>query len=212
MHLQTVSQNTLLSSYNGGAGVGQGTFTITDTDGNASIITVNSSMQTIGDVINAINRGTAGVHAAINSTGDGIVLTDTANGSGHDLSVTEGDSTTAQDLNLLAAEAPVNKVQTINGSTTQTITLKSTDTLTDLENDINNLDAGLSASIITDGSSNPYRLSLTATQSGQAGNMVVDASQIGSMSLEEMTQGQDALLALGDPAPPAPAPPTPRSW
>ena len=56
-------------------------------------------MQTIGDVIDAINRSTSGVHAAINSTGDGIVLTDTANGSGT-LSVTEGNSTTAHDLGL----------------------------------------------------------------------------------------------------------------
>ena len=45
-------------------------------------------------MINAINRNTTGVHAAINSTGDGIVLTDTAHGTGT-LSVTEGDSTTA---------------------------------------------------------------------------------------------------------------------
>ena len=95
-------------------------------------------MQTIGDVINAINRNTSGVHAAINSTGDGIVLTDTANGSGT-LSVTEGDSTTAQDLHLLGAETTVNGAQTINGSTTRTITLKPGDTLTDLQNDINNL-------------------------------------------------------------------------
>ena len=75
--------------------------------------------------------------------------------------------------------------------------MKAGDTLTTLQNDINNLGAGLSAGIITDSSSNPYRLSLTATQSGQAGNMIVDASQISGMSLEEMAQGQNALLALG---------------
>jgi flagellar hook-associated protein 2 len=199
MHLQSVSQNTLLSSYNGGAGVAQGSFQITDSAGAVSTIDVDSSMQTIGDVINAINRNTAGVFAAINSTGDGIVLTDTANGSGT-LNVTEGNSTTAHDLNLLGTEttATVGGPQTINGSTTQTITLQATDTLTDLQNDINNLGAGLSAAIISDGSSNPYRLSLTATQSGQAGNMIVDASQISGMSLQEMTQGQDARLALGN--------------
>ena len=196
LHLQSVSQNTLLSSYNGGAGVATGTFQITETNGAVEKIDVTSQMQTIGDVINAINRGTSKVHAAINSTGDGIVLTDTANGSGV-LSVSEGDSTTAADLDLLGTATTVNDVQTINGTTTHTITLSSTDTLTDLEGDINKLGAGLSANIITDGSSDPYRLSLTATQSGQAGNMIVDTSQIPGMSLEEMTQGQDAVLALG---------------
>ena len=196
MHLRTVSRNTLLSSYNGGAGVAQGSFQITDSSGNVSTIQVTSSMQTIGDVIDAINRGTSGVHAAINSTGDGIVLTDTANGSGT-LSVTEGNSTTAHDLGLLATETTVDGTQTINGSTTRTITLKSTDTLTDLQNDINNLGGGLSAEIINDGSSSPYRLLLTATQSGQAGNMIVDSSQISGMSVQEMAQGQNALLELG---------------
>jgi flagellar hook-associated protein 2 len=197
LHLRTVSQNTLLSSYNGGAGVAAGSFQITDSAGSVSTIQVTSSDHTIGDVINAINRGTSGVHAAINSTGDGIVLTDTANGSGT-LTVTEGDSTTAADLNLLTPEAAVDGVQTINGSTTRTITLQAGDTLTDLENDINNLNAGLSASIVSDGSSNPYRLSLTATQSGQAGNLVVDGSGIAGLSLQELAQGQNALLALGN--------------
>ena len=168
-------------------------------------------MQTIGDVIDAINRNTSGVHAAINATGDGIVLHDTANGSGT-LSVAEGSSTTAHDLNLLAAATTVDGTQTINGSTTRTITLKSSDTLTDLQNDINNLGGGLSAGILTDGSSNPYRLSLTATQSGQAGNMIVDTSQIGGMSLQEMTHGQDALLALGNASASNSSAPTPRSW
>ena len=197
LHLRTVSQNTLLSSYNGGTGVAEGSFQITDSAGNISTIQVTSSMQTIGDVINAINRGTSGVHASINSTGDGIVLTDTAGGAGT-LSVKEGNSTTAADLHLLAAESTVGGTQTVNGSTTRTITLKAADTLTDLQNDINNLSGGLSAGIITDSSSNPYRLSLTATQSGQAGNMIVDSSQIAGMSLQEMSQGQDAVLALGD--------------
>ena len=73
LHLRTVSRNTLLSSYNGGAGVAAGTFQITDASG-ISVIHVTSSMQTIGDVIDAINRNTVGVHAAINATGDGIVL------------------------------------------------------------------------------------------------------------------------------------------
>ena len=196
MHLQTVSQNTLLSSYNGGTGVALGTFRITDSAGHTSTIQVSSSMQTIGDVINAINRNTTGVHAAINSTGDGIVLTDTAGGAGT-LSVAEGASTTAQDLNLLGAETDADGPQTIDGSTTQTITLKSTDTLTDLQNDINNLGAGLSAGILTAGSSNSYRLALTATQSGQAGNMIVDASQIGGMSLQDHGAGPGRAAGAG---------------
>ena len=153
-------------------------------------------MQTIGDVIDAINNNTMGIQAAINSAGDGIVLQDKAGGTGT-LGVSEGSSTTARDLHLLGQETSVGGVQTIDGTTTQTIALGSTDTLTDLANDINNRSAGLSAQIINDGSSTPYHLSLTATRSGAAGNMIVDASQFGALSLERMTRGQNALLALG---------------
>ena len=75
--------------------------------------------------------------------------------------------------------------------------MKAGDSLTDLQNDINNLGGGLSAEIVAGESSGSYRLALTATQSGQAGNMIVDGSQIAGMSLREMTHGQDAILALG---------------
>ena len=85
----------------------------------------------------------------------------------------------------------------INGSTTHTITLAAGDSLNDLVNDINAANNGLSASILNDGSSSPYRLSLTGTQSGAAAGMVVDASQISGMSLQQLAAAQNALLAVG---------------
>jgi flagellar hook-associated protein 2 len=196
LHLRTVSRNTLLSSLNGGAGIATGSFTITDSSGNKTTINVTSNMQTVGDVIDAINRNSTGVHADVNATGDGILLTDTANAGGT-LSVAEGNSTTAHDLNLLSTATNVNGTQTINGSTTRTITLAAGDTLTDLQNKINALGDGLSASILTDGSSTPYRLTLTGTQTGTAGQMVVDTSQIAGMSLGQLSAAQNALLAVG---------------
>ena len=64
--------------------------------------------------------------------------------------------------------------------------------------DINNAGVGMTASILNDGSSSPYRLMLTSNQSGEAGALTVDTSQLGSpMSLAETVQPQDALLALG---------------
>ena len=47
LHLQTVSQSTLLSSYNGGAGVEQGTFQLIDTNGQSATINVNSQINTV---------------------------------------------------------------------------------------------------------------------------------------------------------------------
>jgi flagellar hook-associated protein 2 len=198
MHLRVISMNTELSSLNGGAGVADGTVKFTDSTGKTATLTVDSSMQTVGDVVNAINRlgVTAGLNitASLNSTGDGILLTDTGGGSGT-MSVAEGDSTTAADLNLLQTASGA----TINGTMTHTIPLTSSDSLDDLVTAINNLNAGVTAAVVNDGSSNPYRLTLTSSQSGTAGALVVDTSGMGtSLPLTESVQPQNALLALGN--------------
>ncbi len=139
LHLRTVSMNTALSSLNGGGGVADGTVTFTDSTGNTATLTVDSSMQTVGNVVNAINRlglGGLEITASLNRTGDGILLTDTAGGSGT-MSVAEGDSTTAADLNLLQTTDGT----TIDGSMTRQISLTSSDTLEDLVTAINSLTA-----------------------------------------------------------------------
>ena len=57
--------------------------------------------------------------------------------------------------------------------------LSSSDTLQTLVTAINKLNAGVTASIVNDGSSNPYRLFLTSNQSGTAGALIVDTSGMG---------------------------------
>ena len=177
LHLQTVSMNTALSSLNGGAGVAQGTFQLTNTLGVSATVTVDSTMQTVGDVVNAVNRLNMGVQASIDSTGDGILLTDTNNGS-DSLTVAEGNSTTAADLHLIQTAPSGQTARTIDGSTTQKVKLVAGDTLSDLETKINSADVGATASILNDGSSNPYRLMLTSNQLGEAGALTVDTSQL----------------------------------
>jgi len=195
LHLRAISRNTLLGSLNGGAGVATGNFTVTDSAGNATQINLTSSQQTVGDAIDAINRNTSGIHADINANGDGILLQDTAHGSGT-LSIAEGNSTTAHDLNLLVTANTVSGSQVIDGTTTKTIALAATDTLTALQDKLNALGGGLSAGILTDGSSAPYRLSLAGSQTGSAGRIVIDSSQIAGLSLQQLSAGHDALLAL----------------
>lgn len=199
MHLRVVSHSTQLAGLNGGAGVAHGKFTITDSSGRRATVDLsNQTIQNVGDVIDTINRSASGVYAELNATGDGISIRDTAHGTGT-LSITEGSSTTAHDLHLLSAAKTVSGSQVIDGSTTQTIQISSTDTLTTLQSKINSLGGGLTAGILNDGSSNPYRLSLTGTRAGKIGNMLVDASNM-TISLQETVQGQDALLSLGNAA------------
>ncbi len=116
---QTLSEATLLSSLNGGAGITASDITITDTNGVSAAIDLNaagSEAKTIGDVLDAINAATVGVTASINTTGDGIIITDTALGT-QTLGVKDVNGTLAADLNLTRASETVD----ISGQDTQVI-------------------------------------------------------------------------------------------
>lgn len=199
LHLQVINTDTKLSALNGNSGVAGGSFTIYDSDGNATKVTVNSSITTIGDLVRVINQGLADVSAEINETGDGISLTDLAGGSGT-LRVVEGVSTTAADLHLLGGATTKmvqgEEVQVIDGSTTMTVTLDADDTLTDLVSKVNALDAGVTAGYYSDGSAKPYRLLLTSNATGAAARMVLDTSGV-DFALQRTSAAEDAVLSLG---------------
>jgi flagellar hook-associated protein 2 len=198
MNLKVVSYNTELSSLNGGTGVAQGTFTITDSNGNTGTVNLaQSGINTVGDAIRAINRLGIKVQASLNSSGDGIVIEDTANNPSGKLSVQEGNSTTAADLHFLGGTQTVDGTQEVNGSTTTTIQVSSTDTLQSLVTKINNADGGLSASVFNDGTAAPNRLELTSSQMGSGGQMMIDTSGLSALSLSQTVQAQDAVLQVG---------------
>jgi flagellar hook-associated protein 2 len=191
---QYVSANTALSTYNNGAGVTLGQFQIQNSLGAITTVDLTQgTYNTIGDVINAINSKNAGVTASINSTGNGILLTDTAGGAGK-LTVTDlNGGTAAANLNIAGTATGT----TINGAEEKTINVSATDTLTTLQNKINQLGFGVTASIVNDGSSgSPYRLSLTAVNSGQAGQVVVDGGTT-NLGFRNLVNAQDAAVFYG---------------
>ena len=191
---QFVSLNTLLSNYNGGAGVSLGQFQIQNSTGAvATIDLTQGTYNTIGDVINTINAKKIGVSASINSTGNGILLTDTAGGTGK-LSVSDlNGGTSAADLNIAGAASGT----TLDGAQQKSITVTNTDTLASLQSKINKLGFGVIANIINDGFSNaPYRLSLTAVNSGEAGRVVIDAGTT-NLGIRNLVNAQDAAVFYG---------------
>ncbi|MHB8899443.1 MAG: flagellar filament capping protein FliD [Thermoguttaceae bacterium] len=200
LHQQIISHNTGLSDLNGGSGVRTGKIKITDSKGTASTLEVTSDMETIGDVIKAINRLSVDVYAEINETGDGIVLRDQAGGTGT-LTVAETNSTTAADLHLLGAAKTVEvdgqQAQVLDGSTTYSVELEEDESLEDLIRRINALGGDFQAKAFVDGSRNPYRMTLTGAVTGSAGAMVVDMSALG-FTLTETTEARDAVLLLGE--------------
>ena len=86
--------------------------------------------KTIGDVIDAINAAEVGVEAKINDTGDGILITDTANGD-ETLTITDVNGTLAEDLNLTRSSKTVEidgvDTQVIDGSNRYSIDLTELD-------------------------------------------------------------------------------------
>jgi len=201
LNLESVSENTTLASLNGGQGVAQGYFTITSSSGAQGRVPIGTNQTTIGDVLTEINTLGIGVQAQINSEGNGILLYDTAGGTGT-LKVTEGNTTTAANLHLLGAATTTtvngNSTQAIDGSTVTNITLNSTDTLEDLVNEINGANAGVTASVFSDGSLlNPYHLAISSNVAGLSGQLQIDTSQFG-LTLNQSVAPQDALLSVNN--------------
>lgn len=199
---QIVNEATLLSSLNGGRGIARGTFKIQDTQGATATIDLSGSqIQTLGDVIAEIKRAGIKVDARINDAGDGLLLFDTAiNGAGH-LKVTEGSSTTASDLNLLAAVKQIdiggNQVDVIDATSTRYVTLDEDDTLADFVSKINALKIPVTAGYFSTGSNvTGFRVSLSSQVAGTQGELLLDTSALG-FEFSEAVAAQDALLLVG---------------
>lgn len=200
LSLQTVSEDTLLSAYRGG--ISEGSFTVTNRSGQTGAISFRQLQpKTLGDLIDGINALGINVEAQINENGDGISLVDRSTGSGRLSLKNTGNSTVVDELGLAGASV----TQTINGqsvevlvsSSTYTIDISASDTLNDVVQKINDLDANVSATIFNEGfGSTPFRLSLASTISGSAGELLVDTSDV-NFALDETAAAQDALLLVG---------------
>ena len=194
MHRQWVTAGTALSSLNGGKGIAKGNINIINSKGQSVQVNLSgSTINTVANVISQINNaGLAGVTASINTNGNGIQINDTSGGSGK-MQITDVNNTTAADLNLTGTATN----NTIDGGYEKTIILGANDTLTAVQQDINTLGWGVNAQIINDGSaSNPYRLSITAQNSGLAGRTVIDSGTT-NLGVYNLVQAQNAAVFLG---------------
>jgi flagellar hook-associated protein 2 len=146
----------------------------------------------VGDVLTALNASGIGIQAKINTTGDGILLTDTAGGGGT-MQVADLSGTTAASLKL-AGSAIGGK---IDGAFRYQVTVGPTDTLSQLQQDFLTADAPVTLNIVNDGgSSQPYRLMVGSTQSGAAGRLLIDPGATG-ISFSTLTPAADAVLQVG---------------
>ena len=100
----------LLTSLNGGSGLGTlGTINITDRSGASATVDL-STARTLDDVITAINATAIGVQAQINDAGNGIEIIDSTGATTSNLIIANGDATnTADKLGLTVNAATTSK-------------------------------------------------------------------------------------------------------
>ena len=101
---------TLLSSFNGGAGLGAlGALTLTDRSGASETVDL-SGAETLQDVIDTINGSSVGVVARVNAARNGLQLTDTTGATAGNLIVANGDGTQTAEKLGIAFDSPAESV------------------------------------------------------------------------------------------------------
>lgn len=199
---QYVGLNTLVEDLNGSKGIGTGTFRVIDANAKAHEIEIGTDIRTVADLLRAIDSAIEGddVSVRINDNGDGFVIEDTSGAAGT-LVIEDVSGSVASSLKI-AGEADSATPNIIVGSYETTIEFDPDDTLRDVMTKINEAGVGVSASILNEGvGANPFRLSLTARESGVAGRTLIDTGGF-DLGLTQLEQGQDAKAFFGssDPA------------
>jgi flagellar hook-associated protein 2 len=198
LNKQTVDLGTRLSDLNGGRGIDDGSFTITDSSGTVGAINLAvNPVKTVGDLINVINGLSNNVTASLSPDGDGIAIVDNAGGTGTLKIEDTGNGTSAADLGLKGTASTVTingtAVSAIVGGEQSSIEVKNTDTLSSIVEKINSNGRYGKASVESadDGT---FRLIVGATEGGQAGRFTFNTSGF-DFGLRTTSEGQDALIA-----------------
>lgn len=201
-----LDQNTLLSSLNGGKGIGTGKIRITDSVGLIATIDVTSSQSTLADVIKLINSAGTRARARINDAGDGLLIYEEvpsgeSEGS-QKIKIEDVGGSVASALRIRKEAAGTGASNRIDGSFETEVSFSATDSLAKVAETINAAGAGVRAAIINDGTgSTPFRLALSAAASGRVGRFIVDTGSF-DLGLSQLDAGHDSrvFFGSGDPA------------
>jgi flagellar hook-associated protein 3 FlgL len=183
-----LNTTTNVSELNRGSGITAGSFSITDRAGNSSTINITSSM-TLGSVISAISAVSSNLTASVNSSGNGITITDASTVITNSLIVSEVDGgTTASSLGIIGVQdgniegtdlnaalststliselnsgngLTLGDINIINGAASGVVSLSSATTIAEAISLINNSGHNVSASI--DSAGNSLRVTSNST-------------------------------------------------
>lgn len=203
LQLKYFGLSTALSTLRRGQGIGAGTFRITDSTGAEAEVIIDNDARTVEDVVDEINSRGLNVTARINDSGDGLIIEEKPGTDGSfAIQIEDLTGNVARNLGINKTAAGVDEDNFIDGSQEKTITFGAADTLQDIVQKINDSNAGVTASIINSGAgAAPYRLTLTAKNTGSEGEFLYSTSGV-DLGFTVMSNAQDARLFFGsaDPA------------
>ncbi|TWU41579.1 Flagellar hook-associated protein 2 [Novipirellula aureliae] len=199
LNRQTVTLETKLTELNRGNGVGTGSFLVTDSKGVIGAVSISGDeIETVGDLVDAINNLSNNVTASINEAGDGISIVDSAGGTKSLAVRSSGTSEIAENLGIAgtATDHTIGgqTVKALVGTQADVIEIEEEDTLASIVEKINSEEGYAKASIRTndDGS---YSLQIRSIQGGEAGKLAIDTSGF-NLDLRTQSTGRDALVSV----------------
>lgn len=175
--------------------LGTSNLTITVAGGLQTSFTTGSGVNSLSDLVGAINASGIGINASIVSDANGsrLALVSTTTGSASDFSVSYGASnvSTWSSASLSSSSTPLStgSFQLGDGIATSTVNVNSGDTLATLAGKINSLGLNLSASVVTDSSGG--HLQIESTGSG-----AVSVSSDPAFSMTRAGTGANASLTV----------------
>lgn len=204
-----VAMATRVETLNNGAGIGTGVFRITDGNGIAFSVDIGSDTKTVYDLVREMqgqaDAAGANINVRINDNGDGLLIEEKTGepDGGTTIRVEDVSGQVAKKLRLAGTASGTGDENVIDGSAETRVEFEATDTLNEIVQKINDATGTpVRATILNDGTgSNPFRLSLSARESGTAGRFILDDNGLG-LDLTTLDAGDDARVFYGssDPA------------
>lgn len=173
---------------------------------NSAYGTLSSRMQDLRSAAEAL-RATSGFNVFTASSSDDTMLgasaSSTASAGSYSIIINAlakahkiAADGVASDTSIIAS-APGSFVFQVSGGAAQTVSVDGTTTLTGLRDSINNLNSGVSATIVNDGSAtNPYRLILTSSTTGASNGITITQNDTTLLFSTTLQAAQDASFSV----------------
>lgn len=195
-NLEETSSSISLDSLNNGNGVILGDIRITNSKGKSVSLDLNSqtdSIKTVDQLLAVINEAASDIDVSISITesGTGLKIVDEAGGDDA-LKVEDINGSLAAELDILSTSSTTTSITSIGLFDSQD---ESQGALNNLATQINDLDAGVTASVFSDGSG--FRLQISVDEAGAANEILLDERLTG-FDFDEVTRASDALLVVGE--------------